>query len=260
MLIIFLTYTMKSTTYTQDTMLRPPLACRVRFSDTSEMVLVTKLSDTPSKHKIWYSQDELDDMKANMTEYIKLVRLHIARRQEPTASTILGMEKFLTRELTEEYKFRRTKLSREVAHEVLCHRLARSSCSSRNGCPDAKSRGEDEFVRRLARTASENSQWARERARAAALFLEQDQEAERKQELQQLQLIAQQQDQEAQRPQHQYHQSAVDQKTRPCKPRRRRVSLQEGKRPRFESPVFIDMEVDEVPDMRTVSPTRGFGF
>ena len=174
---------------------------RVRFSETSEMVLVTKLSEGPDKHKIWYTQDELDLFKANMTSYIKMVQLHISRRHAPTASNVLGMEKFLTLQLTEEYKFRREKLTKEVLNEARWQRVA------------ARGNPRDKFVDLLAKIAAEHSKWARERARAAALFLEQDQETERSQDLQQQSIINRQLDYMMQ-----------------C---RRRASLQETKRPRM---------------------------
>jgi len=139
---------------------------RVSFSETSEMVLVTDLSRSPDKDRIWFTPDELESFKSNMSGYIRLVRLHIAKRHAPSASNILGLEKFLTVQLTEEYKYRRGKLAREVVEEC-CRRSQYSSAS------------ESEDVDRLARISAENSKWARERARAAALFLEQDQEAER---------------------------------------------------------------------------------
>ena len=145
---------------------------RVRFSAMSEMVLITNLSKGPDKHKIWYTQDELDLFKANMTSYIKMVRLYISERHAPTASSILGMEKFLTVQLTEEYKSRRGKLTKEVLNEARWQRVAD------RGNPS------DKLVNLLAKIAVKHSKWARERARAAALFLEQDQQTERSQDLQ----------------------------------------------------------------------------
>lgn len=150
---------------------------RVRFSETSEMVLVTKLSEGPYKHNIWFTQDELDVFKANTISCIQMVRFHISTCHAPTASNILGMEKFLTVQLTEEYKFRRGNLTKEVLNEAHWQRVAA------RGIPH------DELVDQLARIAAENSKWSRERARMAALFLQQDQEIERSQDLQQQQKI-----------------------------------------------------------------------
>ena len=163
---------------------------QVTFSETSEMILVTNLAEGPDKHKIWFTRDELNLFKSNMSNYMRIVRLHISKRQAPSASNILGLEKFLTVQLTEEYKFRRGKLAKEIISEALL----------------------TNDIDRLARVSAENSKWARERARAAALFLEQDQESERKQDLH--------------APISQDSESPVHQR------RRRRASLQETKRAR----------------------------
>ena len=141
---------------------------RVTFSDASEMLLVTNLAQTDAKDKIWFTPEELDSFKANMSCYVKNVRRHISKRHAPLASNILGLEKFLTVQLTEEYKGRRSNLTKEVVGEDAWHRS-----------PACASVPENEIIERLARISAENSKWARERARAAAMFLEQDQESER---------------------------------------------------------------------------------
>ena len=136
------------------------------------MVIVTNLSLGHDKHMIWFAQNELNLFKANMTDHVKKVRFHISKRHTPSASAILGMEQFLTLQLTNEYKNRRGKLTKEVLKEARWQRAA--------------SRIPHNDVDQLARISAENSKWARERARAAALFLEQDQETEQRQNLQQL--------------------------------------------------------------------------
>ena len=73
------------------------------------------------------------------------------------AAAILGLEKYLSPELTEEYKDRRSALERAVLEEHRIHRAL-----------------DIPHVARLAMVSEKYSQWARERARAAALFLEQD--------------------------------------------------------------------------------------
>ena len=123
---------------------------RVRFSEMSEVVLVTKLSEGPDNHKIWYTPDELDLFKTNTISYINIVRLHISRRHEPTASDILGMEKFLTVQLTEEYMFRQGKLWKEVLNEARWQRVAY------RGNPS------DKLLDLLAKIAAKHSKWARE--------------------------------------------------------------------------------------------------
>jgi len=138
---------------------------QVTFSDTSEMVLVTKLSDGPDRDMLWYNQNELDDFKANMASYIRMIRLCISRHNVPSASSVIGLEKYLTVQLTEEYKLKRRKLHKDVLGHA---RLQRE-------IPHAD-------VERLARISADSSKWARERARAAGLFLERDQERERQRE------------------------------------------------------------------------------
>ena len=138
---------------------------RVRFSETNEIMLVTNLSNGPNKRNIWFTQDELDVFKANMSNYIAMVRFHISKQHTLTASSILGLEKFLTAQLRGEYKFRRRTLAKAVLNETQRQRVLAA-----RGVP------QDELADQLAWIAAENSRWTRERARLAALFLEQDQE------------------------------------------------------------------------------------
>lgn len=142
----------------------------VSFSESSEMVLVTNLSLSPDKHMMWFTKDELEVFRANMTCSIRLTPLHISRGNSPRASDILGLEKFLTTQLTEEFMFRRSIRTREVLRE------ARSQQQER--VLGRAQRGEGYDIDRLSRVSARYSKWARERARAAALFLEQDQASE----------------------------------------------------------------------------------
>ena len=142
---------------------------RVTFSKTSEKVFVTKLSDCPSmKQKIWFTQEEMEFMKSNMRYHLQMIRKLLASKPDENDPQvrkldILGMEKFLTVQLVEEYKFRRAELSREV--------LAEASLSF----------GDEIDVDRLARISARSSRWALERARASALYLQQDLDREREQ-------------------------------------------------------------------------------
>ena len=74
-------------------------------------------------------------------------------------AAILGLEKHLTHELTAEYMKRRDALQWAVAAEHRHHAML---------IPRATA------TARLATVSAQHSQWARERARAAAVFLEQD--------------------------------------------------------------------------------------
>jgi len=136
------------------------------------MVLINDLSRGPSKHDIWFTPDELDSFKDSISRHAEILRLQISKRRKderPSASDILGLERYLTIQLTREYLHRRNKLAKEVVDE------ARWQQQQQQTSPQ----DEDDDVDRLARISARNSKWARQRARAAALFLEQDQETER---------------------------------------------------------------------------------
>lgn len=153
---------------------------RVRFSELSSMFFIQRLSDCypTAKSELWFSPDEVDQFKANLPCHIRLVRYHVAKEYELSASDILGLEKFLTLRLTEEYKIRRSEVTNEVLKE--CRRQRRRSSMSSSGTSATTS--QDDAVKIVARVSARNSQWARERARASALFLEQEQEDERRRE------------------------------------------------------------------------------
>ena len=134
---------------------------RVRISSTSEMAFIKDLAQSPYKQQLWYTTDELDEFKYNSFFSRTMVRHIVAMGELPSVSAVLGMEKFLTRELTDEYVFRRKKFLRAILNEA----------KSQN---KASRQGDTQHVDRLASIACENSKWARDRARMAALFLDQD--------------------------------------------------------------------------------------
>ena len=141
---------------------------RVTFSETSEMVLVTDLSQNVElKQNLWYTSHELESFKSKLRSYIELVRLHTSKGQAPTASAILGLDKFLTLELTSEYKLRRDQLFKHVLEEDAWHRSA--------NCAHVP---QDMMAERLACISAEKSHWARTKAYWVAVFLEQDQQTE----------------------------------------------------------------------------------
>ena len=153
----------------------------VTFSETSQMFLIPDLSNLSSscKDKLWSSPDELFASKANLLFCKRAVQRSISKRHTPSASSILGIEKFLTVQLTMEYVNRRDKLRKSVLDEAQWQekrrRIYRRSSSSHAA---ANRMIDDEDVDTLAQISSDHSRWARERARAAALFLQQDQEQE----------------------------------------------------------------------------------
>ena len=123
------------------------------------------------KYDLWCTPDELEAYKRDVVLYRRVVRLSISKRFTPSASDILGLEKFLTPQLTQEYANRRYIQTKRVLEEA---RMQDARCK---GLPRS-----NQDVKRLARISAVHSKWARERARAAGLFLAQDQEEEARQE------------------------------------------------------------------------------
>ena len=140
---------------------------QVRFSNRSLMSLVDNLSLSPEASRLWYSPEETDIFKAWLSHQVHKVRsqleehnAHLDEDEELVtidAAAILGLEKYLSSELTAEYKNRRRALQRAVLEEHWWQRAVQVPNPTR-----------------LAMISSKNSLWVRERARAAALFLEQD--------------------------------------------------------------------------------------
>lgn len=135
---------------------------QVRFSDRSLLSHVDNLSlNKKQASKLWYSQDETDLFKAWLSVRVRQIHSELRSNSallddelvDINAAAILGLEKYLTPELILEYKKRRISLQRAVLTEQRCQ-------------------GKDSV--RLALVSARYSQWARERARAAALFLEKD--------------------------------------------------------------------------------------
>ena len=115
---------------------------------------------------LWYSEDEIEFFKARFFGRVREVRSQLQQNSALldgggvtiNAAAILGFEKHLSSELTAEYKKRRDALHKAVLAE---HRQHRAML-----IPHA--------TERLATVSAQYSRWARERARAAAVFLEQD--------------------------------------------------------------------------------------
>ena len=135
----------------------------VRFASRITICVFTKLSLVQDlKSNLWYSTEETDRFKVWLAHRVQEVRSQLQDDSEGgvtiNAAAILGLEKYLTPELTAAYNDRRLALQRAVLEEHRRHRTMRVPQSTA----------------RLAMISVKHSQWARERARAAALFLEQD--------------------------------------------------------------------------------------
>ena len=133
------------------------------------MRLVRNLSQSREQaSKLWYSQDEIEFFKVRFSRRVHEVRLQLEQNSALidegcitiNAAAILGLEKHLTPELTAEYEKRRDALNRAVAAEHWQHHAMLIPHSTATA--------------RLATVSAQHSRWARERARAAAVLLEQD--------------------------------------------------------------------------------------
>lgn len=134
----------------------------VAFSERSALHVVANLSECSNKHDLWYTPNELRRFKAHTKLHARVVQCTLSSRSKskPRLCTddLLGLEKLLTPALATEHARRRDHHAYGVLRE-----------SRRGGAIDAG---------RLARMSAASGAWAAERARAAALFLERDQEDE----------------------------------------------------------------------------------
>ena len=167
----------------------------VTFSETSQQIIVRDLSNTSEKDTLWYSAEDLIASKANLLFCKEKVRESISKRETPSASSILGIEKYLTEQLTIEYMNRRHMLRKRVLDEARWQEMIIRQQQRQHQHIDNDSNmtierfayEDNQQVDTLARVSFEHSRWAYERARAAALFLQQDQQQEDVKRLQQQQ-------------------------------------------------------------------------
>ena len=139
---------------------------QVRFSDSSIVYVFNTLSLTEEQaSKLWYSKEETDRFKAwhsrRLQEIRSLLKDSSALEERITindVTSILGFEKYLATELKAAYKEKRLALQTAVLAEHRWHRAVDIPHSTEM----------------LANTSAMHSRWARKRARAAALLLEQD--------------------------------------------------------------------------------------
>ena len=164
---------------------RPHRRQSVTFNDTSQMAIVSDLSTIVDRDELWYTPDDLHASKTNQLFCKQMVKesISLSSKRLPSASDILGLEKFLTDQLTVEYVNRRYKLRKSVLDEARLQEVRRRIRRRNRDIPHADHDYID--MDTLARISSEQSKWAHERARAAALFLQQDQEQEARLMLQQ---------------------------------------------------------------------------
>ena len=135
------------------------------------MRLVKNLSQSQEQaSKLWYSQEEIDQFEGRFSLSVQRFRSQLRQNfalldkggVTINVAALLGLEKHLTPELTAEYMKRRVDLQRAVLAE---HRQHRAML-----IPHATATA----TARLAKVSAQHSRWARERARASAVLLEQD--------------------------------------------------------------------------------------
>ena len=119
---------------------------KVTFSETSEMYIVDCFCEEVAPDKIWFTRDELDSFKSNVVNHIRRLRLQEGRL---LADNIIGLERFITREVTEESQRQKNTLMREVLHSIA-----------------------HDHADRLAKISTVYSAWAQTQARQSAMFLE----------------------------------------------------------------------------------------
>jgi len=128
---------------------------RVHFSDKSTLIIVSSIGHEAASN-LWYSPEDIDLFKEYLSYSVDIV--HSCMKEQSIAHLdILGLEKYLSPELTDEFMNRRNALKQSVLEE---HRWQRAT-----NIP---------HITRLANLSARKSRWAREKARAAALFLEED--------------------------------------------------------------------------------------
>ena len=153
---------------------------QVTFAPTIELFLVESHCDngngedgdsdsTAKPTTLWFTLADEELFKSKT-----IIRIHAVRRimrlnqsggHAPLSAagiSLLGLEKFITREVTEEYSRRRQKLMHDILEESSAH-YQHHDAGSKNSIED-----------RLSKISAKNSEWARVQARLSALSLEID--------------------------------------------------------------------------------------
>lgn len=126
---------------------------RVSFSDRSQMFVVDNLRE--ERPHLWYSVRDVEDLKYEHRQVIQDIRLKLSEQITPD---IVGLEKYLSSDLSREFKRRKRQVYSAVTSEL---------------------EFQNEFLKeinpdRLATVSSHHTKWAMEQAHYAAQLLEQD--------------------------------------------------------------------------------------
>lgn len=151
---------------------------QVRFSKTSSFILVRDRS-IGIEDKLWYSSEEVDYFKAEANFIVRDVRRKLSRLclhsggTDDISSLLESLEGYscdelfgLTNRISLECLARRQLLMTKVMEEHLWQRLRSRVGGGASSCDAEMER------QRLASISEEHSRWARQRARIAALLLQ----------------------------------------------------------------------------------------
>jgi len=137
---------------------------QVWFAPMSTIYVVDNLSNSPYKHDIWYSPEEMDTFNSNAQSLVHYLQ-QLKEKDLKNITNMFGLEKHLTVQLNIEFAIRRIKLKRVV----LDLDQARRRKTTGHTYADANI---------LAQTSKKYSHWARKRAHTSALVLSLDEECQ----------------------------------------------------------------------------------
>jgi len=129
----------------------------VTFSNDIETIIGISDHSLIIEHsKLWFSVNDIEQLKINYQNLIHKTR-HKLSQQTRCSIEITGLEKYLSVELSEEFKHRKEELYRAIQNECLN--------SMNGGLPD---------IDRLARVSRFHTEWAMTQATFAAKLLQND--------------------------------------------------------------------------------------
>ena len=130
---------------------------RVTFTNDIETIIGISDHSLIVKHsKLWYSVNDIEHLKNDYQNLIHKTRYKLSQ-QTRCSTEITGLEKYLSAELSEEFKLRKEELYRAIQNECLN--------STNGGLPD---------IDRLASVSRFHTEWARTQATFAAKLLQKD--------------------------------------------------------------------------------------
>lgn len=126
------------------------------INDTDIVIGISDHSLTVGHSKLWYSVNDIELLKNNYQNLIHKTRYKLSQ-QTRCSTEITGLEKYLSAELSEEFKHRKEELYKAIQNECLN--------STNGGLPD---------IDRLASVSRFHTEWAMTQATFAAKLLQKD--------------------------------------------------------------------------------------